>query len=206
MNGTDIAVRVKRIFGDESGVLIEDADIVRWINDGQLDVVRKTHTLTKTYTVPSVVGVPTYTLPIDFLLSIELKFGGRMLSSLPLSDFNLRFPNREATTESGRPEYFTVRGPNFLLHPAPSEVADITAFYVARPTLLNILTETPEIPVAFHEALVQFALMRAKELDQDWTSAERYQGQYSENVVAARSDTQWTDASSYPVVRDWDGD
>lgn len=204
MNVVEIATRVKRTFGDESGAEIEDADIIRWVNDAQLDIVRKTHCLSKSATTASVIGTPESPLPADFLLSRELKFGGRMLSSIPLEEFNYRYPNREEEDPTGTPEYFTVRGRNFLLYPAPDTVGDIVAFYVARPTLLTTVSEVPEIPIDFHEALVKFALMRAKELDEDWQAAERFQGQYNEDVSLSRSDTQWPDASTYPVVRDYE--
>jgi hypothetical protein len=38
LNVTDIAVRVKRTFGDEAGVQIVDDDIIRWINEAQEEI------------------------------------------------------------------------------------------------------------------------------------------------------------------------
>lgn len=203
---SEIGTRVKRIFGDETGTQIDDADIIRWCNDGQLDIIRKTHCLTRTADPTSVQGTNSYPLPADFLFFKEAKYGGRLLSSMSAEQFNVTFPDRELNLTQGVSEYFTVRGTNYLLYPYPDTTGTvISLYYVARATTITNIAETPEIPVQFHEAIVKFCLMRAKELDQDWVAAERFQAQYKDDIAESRSETQWLDAGSYPVVRDVDG-
>ena len=36
---SDIATDVKRTFGDEAGVQVNDTDIARWINSAQIEIV-----------------------------------------------------------------------------------------------------------------------------------------------------------------------
>lgn len=202
---SEIATRVKRLFGDESGVQIDDTDIIRWVNDGQLDIVRKTHCVTRNVAVNSTAGINSYPIPGDFLFFKEAKYGGRLLSSISAEDFNARFPNRELSLARGVSEYFTVRGTNYLLFPYPNTTGvAISLYYVARPAVMAAVTETPEIPIAFHEALVKFTLMRANELNEDWVASQKFQKDYAEDVIMTRSDTQWSDAGGYPVVRDYE--
>lgn len=42
---SEIATRVKRQFGDEAGAQIEDADILRWVNDAMIDIARTNNLL-----------------------------------------------------------------------------------------------------------------------------------------------------------------
>ena len=58
---SEIATRVKRQFGDESGSLIDDNDILRWCNDAQVDIIRKTAALTSSQTTAVTVGTSNVT-------------------------------------------------------------------------------------------------------------------------------------------------
>jgi hypothetical protein len=42
---SEIATRVRRQFGDDVGILITDADIIRWVNDAQREIAVKANLL-----------------------------------------------------------------------------------------------------------------------------------------------------------------
>ncbi len=204
----DIAIRVKRIFGDEAGVEIDDNDILRWVNDGQLDIVRRTECIQRTSEISAGVNVSSYPVPFDFLFFKRATFDGRLLSSIPFQTLDSLYPHRQSEAATGSPEYITVSGATFLLYPAPdvTGATNIDLTYVARPILVSAVSDTPEIPIAFHEALVRFCLMRAKELNEDWAAATQIRESYDTMIVGARHDTQTQSSDHYPVVIDYDGD
>lgn len=200
----DISTRVKSIFGDESGVEIDDPDILRWINDGQLDIARKTRSLTKDLIRSTASGVYEIAKPSDFLFFDRATCDGRYLSPTPFQTLDQLYPTRGTTYPTGRPEYIAVKGNNFVIYPAPDEagVNNLIINYIASPVAVVANSDTPEINGAFHEALVRFCLMRAKEKDEDWSAAQRIQESYEQMITDARTDHQNPYEGSYPSIRD----
>ena len=58
----DVYNVVKRIFGDESGVQLTNDDIVRWINEAQVDISKQNQVLQTTATVAVTANTATYAL------------------------------------------------------------------------------------------------------------------------------------------------
>jgi hypothetical protein len=204
----DIATRVKRIFGDESGALIDDDDILRWANDAQLDIARKTHCLVKTEYYNSGVGTYQLGLPAGFLFFQRATFDGRLLSSISYQELDSRYPERGASYPSSTPEYLTFVGSAIELFPAPSTVGsnNIVITYIARPATLVADGDVLEIPDQYYEAILNFCLMRAKEQDQDWSASNIYRDKFETELSEIRADVALPVQTTYPVVRDDDGD
>src|SRR6266550_1929185 len=73
----DIKSAVVRQFGDESSVQITDADIFRWVNQGQLEICRK-HRLLKGLKLSNLIaGQKDYTIPDDVLFVQQLLVNGQ---------------------------------------------------------------------------------------------------------------------------------
>src|ERR1041385_4536998 len=76
MNVSDVMTRIKRQFGDESQVQVTDSDIIRWINDGQRQIVMNNEGLLEQVAYTStVINQQDYTLPVDLLImrTVHLK-------------------------------------------------------------------------------------------------------------------------------------
>src|SRR5215813_3046774 len=72
---SDVVIRVRRIFGDEAAVQVTDDDIIRWINDGQIEVVKHNEgALQKSDLVDLVANQSTYAMPADLLIVRALRF------------------------------------------------------------------------------------------------------------------------------------
>ncbi len=69
--GTDVATDIKRIFGDEAGVQITDSDIIRWIDVGQLEILKNTQILKATSTSDLIAGQVVYSLASLKILTIK---------------------------------------------------------------------------------------------------------------------------------------
>jgi chlorite dismutase len=126
---SDVVTRVRRTFGDEAAVQVQDADIIRWINDGQIEIVKNNDAaLQKTAFINLVAGQASYTLPTDMLLlrSLRYKMTG-MLSFL-----SIRYKNMQefddsmdgwdgSTYTNSSPVYFTMYEGKAILFPAPDQ-------------------------------------------------------------------------------------
>lgn len=205
---SDIAIRVKRIFGDESGAQIDDDDILRWANDAQLDIARKTHCIVKTEYYNTSVDGYELSPPSGFLFFLRATCDGRMLSPLSYQELDVRYPHRLEEYPAATPEYIVFLGSSLQLYPAPDTAGsdNLIITYIARPAALVNLGDVLEIPDQYYEAVVTFCLMRAKELDQDWAASGIYQQRYEDELINIKTDQHQPAQADYPVVRDYDGD
>ena len=208
MNLEQLTKRVQRQFGDESEAEITTEDIRNYLNDAQMDVVRHTECLQDSVETDSVAGQRNYILPTNFLFVKRVTFGGRKLNPVNLEDLDEEYPSREAEPSSGEPQVFYLWNNQIYLYPTPASdgSGNLDIMYIRIPDDLENPTDVPEIPVAYHEDLVRFALSRAKELDEETVDAQRIWTDYTERVAFTKDSSKVQDISSYPSVRLVGGD
>jgi hypothetical protein len=123
---SDIITRVQRQFGDEASVQIEEADIIRWINDAVLEICTQNDLTQATGTMNSVIGTTSYAFPSDLLQVRTIYYDNSRLRFFKKTEFdeyiNEQDPNEEQT---GTPWLFTRWGTNFQLYPKPDAVKQI---------------------------------------------------------------------------------
>lgn len=215
---SDILTRVKRQFGDESGVQVTDADIIRWVNDGMRQIVQTNEgLLEKSATADLVEDQQEYTLPTDLLILkvISCKTSGESsytpLRGMSFIDFNQRIDGWDGDTDSkARPELFTIFGGKIQLFPIPSEdtTAGLKIYYNKLPTDVTTTTDTPEIPTLYHEALVKYCLTQAYEMDEDFQASAQKVSELNTDLVNLRGRDDWKIQDTYPMitVMPWDDD
>jgi hypothetical protein len=66
LNVQDVANRVRRTFGDDGGVQVTDDDILRWVNDAQLQISTDNEELLETVATADIIqGQADYSIPSD---------------------------------------------------------------------------------------------------------------------------------------------
>ncbi len=203
MNVAEILLRVKKTFGDEAGIEIDDPLIINWINDGMVDIARRTGCLQGEAQISSVLGQKTYDLPADYLSTKRVTFDGRKLEPIAVEDLDELDSDRDTVNQQGEPSNYYIWARKFNFYPIPNAegVSNIVAMYTRMPNLVAISTDVPQIPIAFHEDIVRFVLARAKELDEETTDAQVIWRDYQDRVDFSKSEDQVKDISSYPAVR-----
>src|SRR6478609_3167002 len=68
---SDVLSDVKRTFGDEASVQVTDADVIRWVNQAQVEIVSKNQILTSVATTASVANQYVYDLSALNIQSIS---------------------------------------------------------------------------------------------------------------------------------------
>lgn len=185
---------VKRIFGDESGVQLTNADIVRWINEAQVDVSKQNQILQTTATIAVVANTATYSLTsvspaIDSVASLLLD--GRRVGNIPISqaEESISLSDPEGT-ETGAPQFWYAWGGDITFWPKPNKNHTMLIRYIAQPA--NVTTTTTDIlslPDETFTDIVNFVLMKAYEMDENPQMMAVKQAEYSASV-AERGETE----------------
>lgn len=207
---SEIQSRVKNLFGDTAGVQITDAMTLEWINDGQLDIARKTECLEGSYSINSVAGTMGYALPTDFFKDIRVTYDGMPMRKTTQGYMDTFWAGHEKTPVSqGTPIFYYFFAGQINIYPAPAAnlTNGIVLNYVKIPAVLTGSAQTPEIPDEFHGNIVTYSHWRALQQDEQWPAADRLKQEYDEAVLSSIHDTHVTEKDSYPSVNliagDW---
>lgn len=211
MNLGDVKTRVKRQFGDESGVQVTDGDIVRWVNDAQRDIVNQNEgILEKITTADAVLGQQDYTEPTDLFVLHSITYkrsaderGYFRLQYLSLQDFNQYVDGWDGSFyANSRPQIYTRFGGTLKFFPIPdaSFVGAIKLYYQRRPVDVANDGDTLDLPEQYHNAVVNYCLGQAYELDEDWDSSGNKFQQMTADVTSNREREKWVAQETYPII------
>lgn len=203
----ELAVAIKRAFGDESGVQLEDGDILRWANEGQQAIVTRNRVLKRRVATTATKGVDEYTFPnepIHQIASIEL--AGAILANMPFEDAERRImtadPNK---TEVGRPIFWYEWGGTFNVWPKPDVDYPLVLRYTAAPTkLTGNQAQVLQISDKIYPALVEYVLWRAYEMDEDWQAAQQKQASYEAMIAQQGQEERTAQDLTYQVIQEVD--
>ena len=202
---TDIITSVKRQFGDESGVQINDSDIIRWVNDGQREIVDTNTTINQKLAKTNVVAnQDTYPLSSDPNLTNISR-----ITSVRLNDTLLRAITVQQAENylvgdgnTGDPVAWYEEEGNLILYPKPTTgyTLGLTFRFTALPTKVTTNADALTIPDSYYSALVQYCLAQAYELDENAQMASMKAQQF-EKTLGLHSNRTVTNNSDFPTIR-----
>lgn len=211
MNLGDVKTRVKRQFGDDAGIQIQDADIVRWVNDAQREIANQNDDLLQVTAQTLVVaGQGSYTIPTDCRLLRQIKFNGLHLKALSLNDFNEYIDGLQnpANYSQGDPLVYNIWQQQFTVFPTPSQSSTVsngsatyfTIYYLRNTVDVVNDTDNLEFPNGYHNHIVEYCLSMAYELDENWGAAQQKQGQFNKGVAGLKERDNWPVREVYPTI------
>jgi len=190
----DVYDAVKRMFGDESGVQLTNTDIVRWVNEAQVDLASQNQIIPAVATLPVTANVATYDLSgvtprIDSIASILLD--GRRIGNIPISQaeesISLSDPDG---VEIGAPQFWYEWAGEITFWPKPGQNYTMTLRYTAEPTDVTVnAADVLSVPDECFTDIVNFVLMKAYEMDENPEMMAVKQAEYSSSV-AERGETE----------------
>lgn len=196
---------VRRIFGDEAMVQLDDADILQWSNDAQMAIVEKNKILKSTSTTTSVVGQAEYTFPTPLISQIEsITFDNELLRNIDYGTAQRQLisldPQQE---EEGIPEAWYEWAGEFVLFPKPNVAKTIKIFYTRYP---EELTGDPDqildVPDKYFTAIVDYCLWKAFELDEDWQAANVKEAQFRNVLEEQAEEEREASHMRYPIINE----
>lgn len=198
---------VKRKFGDESGVQLEDTDILSWANDGLQQIVTENKVLRSKSTLPTVVDQSEYSLADLNIHSISsIHYEGQPLLALPFVEAEESIissdPNKEQT---GTPYLWYLWNETLTLYPKPDAVGTLTMFYTKSPVVLTgDPSQVIEMPNKYYPALVAYALQQAYEMDEDWQASQAKETQFKNALAEQREEDFLAADITYTVINEVD--
>lgn len=210
MNINDILDRVKRQFGDESGVQVQNADIIRWINDAQNEAVTQHPGLfLASSTVDIEIGEFTIALPTNLLdlQTVEYRESGVdpyiSLTYKTTQEMDEYYPGWLDELYLGSPEIFT-RGTKgkMRLYPVPDKTlsAGLRLNYSRYAIPVDDVGDAIDLPEYYHTYVLEFCLMKAYEMDEEWEVADRKAAYVQSTLDFNSARESWFGKEVYPSV------
>lgn len=207
MNVQDVANRVKRTFGDDAGVQVTDDDIIRWINDAQLQISVDNEELLETVATADIVsGQADYTMPTNLNTLRSLMFNNFKLRSLSFNEFNEYIDGFKATVQqggygNGKSEVFMVYGGTVTLFPTPNQsiTGGLRIYYARHPASVGTLADGLGVPDRYHNSVVEYCLRMAYEMDENVEMAAYKGNQFAAQVQKLKSQEKTT-TEYYPSI------
>lgn len=199
---SEVMTAVKRQFGDESGVQLEDADIVRWINDAQDVITAKNKVLKAKSTTPAVAGQAAYTFPSDNIHQIEsIHFKGYRVPNMNFAEAEEQiFTADPSQLALGEPVLWYEWAGTFTFWPAPNTTDNIVLYYTKRPTRVTTSTDTLSIPDKYYQDVVRYVLSQAYEMDEDMGNAQAKGAQFEASLNELSEEDRTAQNMTYSVL------
>jgi hypothetical protein len=203
----DVADRIKVSFGDTSGSQITDAMIIRWINDGQQEIVNNNAILKDTKFANVVAGQADYSFPNDRVQYIEaLYIDGRPVRNVSPQEFReyiLREdPNLIAKADI--PLLYQERAGIITFYPTPQKNYEngLKMEFVKQPVPITAIGPSflLSIPDRYMNELVAYVMANALEMDENFNAAELKRGQFREGLDRQYLRENTSQISKYPQV------
>lgn len=203
----DVAERVRTQFGDTSGAQINDTIILRWINDGQREIVNNNAILKDVKYSSVVAGTAEYSFPNDKVQYIEAVYvNNRPVKSMTPQAFREFIladdPNRTAVSDT--PDVWYERNGVITFYPTPQKdyANGLKLEFVKTPTdVTAVSTSNPlSIPDRYLNELVNYVMTQALELDENYTAADYKRNQFREGLDRQFLRENTSQISAYPQV------
>lgn len=185
--GTDVADRVRSQFGDVSGAQLADAAILRWINDGQREIVNSNPILRATKLSDIIAGQQDYTFPNDKVLAIEAIY----VSGYPIKNVSPQAAREyiiaidpTSLLNAERPEVWYERAGVITFYPVPNKsiTNGLKMEYVKVPANITTFGSTLTIPDRYFNELVNYVISQALEMDENYDAASYKNRQFREGL------------------------
>lgn len=188
--------------------VIDDQDILdAWINEGCVDFLLQTRVKVKSGTVTLTAGEPDFEIDTDILLMEDAYIVGadQNYPMTPVGVHDILEMRQTLVAVGTGPLFYAMAGSNLMmLHPTPTAAVQLRIYYVPRPVVLAVGSDTPsEIPAEFHKAVEWYAAAEAADADDDQSSAQgqRYRDEYEKWIGKARKYRNLMGNSRLPAAR-----
>lgn len=208
MNVQDVVNRVQRTFGDDAGTQITTDDIIRWINDAQLQISIDNEELLETMATADIVaGQADYATPANMNTLRSLMYNNFRIRGLSFAEFNeyidgWKAPVAQGGYGNGKPEVFMVYGGSITLFPTPDQslTGGMRIYYSRHPASVGTLADGLGVPDRYHNSIVEYCMTKAYEQDENFEAAAYKKGEYTDQVNRLRNQEQWTSREYYPRI------
>jgi hypothetical protein len=199
---SEVITAVQRQFGDESGVQLENSDIIRWINDAQDVIVAKNKVLKAKSTTPAVANQASYTFPSDNIHQVEsIHYNGVRIPNMPfpVAEEHI-FKEDPLRVAFGDPILWYEWAGTFTFWPTPDADYNIDLYYTQRPTPVALTTDTLSVPDKYYQDVVRYCLTQAYEMDEDMANAQAKGQQFDASLNEKSEEERTAQNMTYDTI------
>jgi hypothetical protein len=206
--GAQLAAEVKSQFGDTGNVQINDALILRWINNGQRDIAKSNPWNEQVFTTNLLADQAVYDLNVLMGANRVQSYSSivadnEVVQVIPWAEYLSTIASRPTPSAGDRVVmYASEYGGKLTLWPAPasSVVSGLTIYYVAWPDDLAAIGDTLTVPDRFYNALSDYVFSRALQLDENFEAAAALQESHDRAVAAELQRDKMDPTDYYPSI------
>lgn len=197
----EVAVYVKRQFGDESGVQVTDSDIIRWINTAARDIASQREPFKSIATAGLIANQNQYTWPDNILQVQALHVNKKPVKRMSFQDAEQYILEDDPNgINSGDPIIWYEYGGQFFFYPKPDKTSAsaIQIFYIPAPTMIDSLSDTLTVPDVYFNAVLDHVLAQAYEMDENFEASQLKAASFT-NYMGDDSEGS-TEFDVYPTI------
>lgn len=202
---SEVIKAVRRQFGDDAGVQIEDSDIIRWVNDAQDEIANRNKYLKATSTMSAIPGTRAYRWPTERILQVEsVHYDGKRIRNVPFAAAEEFMDDN--STSTGTPRIWYEWAGKFVFHPAPDADKEVTLYLTLKPQLVTSSSDLLSVPDRYYSDVVRYVLAQAYEMDEDWEAVKAKQDQFDASVNDLAEEDRTAQNMTYEtitLVDDW---
>lgn len=204
---SDVAMRVRRQFGDDDAAQIVDSDIMNWINDAQREICVQ-HDLMQTVVSSATVGSQSaYLLPANILRFRRAAYQGMALEGISANQADELIPTHDLTNAQGypvgTPTHYWIYAATLNLWPAPANpgATDLIIYYTASIPDVTVLDDTLLVlPPEYHNTVVQYCMKQAYEFDANIQMLQLKTQEFQGDLDKLRGNQEWANQDVYPSI------
>lgn len=179
-------------YGLNDGPQVNRGRVEGWVNDALAQIPREVeapeYQSTESKTLTS--GTFKYSLPSDFLRMQDIYYP-ELISRLKPVDLQ-QFDQTAQTQWQGTPYMYTLYGTELWLAPTPNNSVDkLELRYIKSAPVLKAETDVPLLNKAYLSMLVEYAVMKGFEAEDDPEAAQVHKGTWREELARFATDCQW---------------
>jgi hypothetical protein len=203
----DVKNTIERQFGDEAGVQLNTSDIIRWINDGQREIADTNTTVNQKKAVTDIVqGQDLYSLASDTVFAhiariVSVRVNGIPCTPITFQEAEKYLVNSSASTNTGTPSMWYEDANDLRLFPIPDSpiTGGLSIYFTTVPTVVSALGDALDIPDSYFNALCQYVITQAYEMDENFQAAQYAQAKFDKSLGIRQNDTNIQE-QSFPTI------
>ena len=203
---SDVATDVKRTFGDEASVQVTDSDIIRWVNQAQIEIVSKNQILTAVATIVggSVANQYAYSLAGLNIQAIKsIHYRGVKIDYLTFqeSEEYITKDDPQHAATAAMPSFWYQWANELSFYPTPNASGDeIKIYYYALPTTVAAVTDFLSLPDNYYSRIVEYCMSQAYEMDENFDAASSKTNRFENNLLGMLEDEDRTQQLTYSTI------
>jgi len=196
----EIRTRIRDLLNESTADFYTDAEINRWINDGERDIAEKGNALCHIDTISTTSSTRTLAFVGNKVAFLEYTYAtdqGLGLKRITANQIGKLADN--ATS----PQRWYFSGNNVAIEPEPDATYSLSAYIYDYPsTEMSADANIPEIPAEFRPLLILFGLVKGLEKIKRYQQAAQVYGMYLNELNHTRQDKIEIQIDSWDMIKD----